>query len=152
MLLMVFHIGKERFALDSTDVLEIVPMVEFEKVPKAPDFLSGLFHYRGEIVPVIDLSCLAGQGKARRLLSTRIILVRYRGAGEPARILGLLAERMTDTVKAEPSDLTRAVVRIQDAPYLGDVIRDAEGMILRISLNDLLPPSVREMLFASGEN
>ena len=152
MLFVVFHIGKERFALDSTHVLEIVPMVVFEKIPKAPEYLSGLFHYRGEIVPVIDLSCLAGQGNARRLLSTRIILVRYRDAREQSRILGLLAERMTDTVKAEPGDVTQAVIRIQDAPYLGDVITDADGMILRVSVNDLLSPAVQDMLFPCDEN
>jgi len=147
MLLVVFYIGDERYALDSSHVLEIVPMVVFREVPGAPGYLCGLFQYGGQIVPVVDLTSLAGRGRSRRFLSSRIILVRSQGTGGRSRILGLLAERVTDAVKVEQGDLTPAVITIKDAPYIGDVVTDADGMILCIGVNGLLPPSIEEMLF-----
>jgi len=147
MLLVIFHIGKERYALDSSHVLEIVPMVAFKKIPRAPEYLCGLFHYRGKIVPVIDVSCLSGEGVARRFLSTRVILAEVRDFRGHLRTVGLLAERVTDTLKVREGDLTQAVVKLKEAPYLGDVITDALGMILCIGVNELLSPEVQEMLF-----
>ena len=61
MLHILFHIGPERYALDSREVAEVVPMVQFKEIPGAPDYVLGIFLYRGQPTPVLDLSRLAGK-------------------------------------------------------------------------------------------
>jgi len=89
----------------------------FEKIPKAPSTEWPFPLSWG------DRSCnrpflSAGQGNARRLLSTRSFwcVPRCQGTITHTRSSGGAND---DTVKAEPGDVTQAVIRIQDAPYLG---------------------------------
>ena len=62
-------------------------------------------------------------------------------------LLGLLAERTTETIRREESDFADAGVAVDGAPYLGLVTRDARGLIQRVEVNRLLSDSVRDVLF-----
>lgn len=146
MLLVVFYIDRERYALDSSQVVEIVPVVRFRELPGAPDYIRGVLRFRGHNVPVVDVSALAGKGQARRRLSTRVILVEFLDGEGRARILGLLAERVTETIKIEPEQIESSGIRIDQSPYLGDLIQD-ESMTQLIRPGDLLPEPVRNLLF-----
>src|ERR1700730_14010062 len=75
MLLLTFTAGMNRYAVDVTRVVELVPRVELRLIPHAPAFLAGLLSYRGKVVPVIDLGLLLNVAPCRDCLSTRIILV-----------------------------------------------------------------------------
>ena len=75
MLLLTFTAGANRYAVDVTRVVELVPRVELQLIPHAPAFLAGLLGYRGKVVPVIDLGLLLDVAPCRDCLSTRIILV-----------------------------------------------------------------------------
>lgn len=152
MLMLIFHIGTERYALNSESVVEVVPLVVFKQIPGAPEYVAGLMQYRGRIVPVIDLCCLAGGGRCRRHYSTRIMLVEYgAGRGRP-QLLGLLAERVTETLTVAPADLAAMNVRVKESPYLGRVLQDAHGMITCLNVAELLPPPVQEMLYPEHES
>lgn len=150
-LLVIFHIGRERYALDSRYVAEIVPLVPFRELPRAPEYVCGLFEYRGRIVPVVDLSSMAGKGSAKRLLSTRIILIQYKDGRDDSRVLGLLAEQVTETIKVDETLLSSPGIRVGEAPYLGKVMTDPKGMIQCIQTEELLPASVRDVLFPIEE-
>ena len=66
-------------ALDIRRVREVVPRVRLRPVSGAPEWLAGLFVYRGQAVPVLDLHRLAGAGECPPHLSSRIILVPHGG-------------------------------------------------------------------------
>src|SRR2546428_9181135 len=155
MLLVIFYLGKDPYALESSQVVEIVPRILLKELPHAPQYVAGLFDYRGVIVPVIDL-CRMTQGRAcSEHLSTRVILVRYpydRYDGQKERVLGLMAERVTETIEKSESDLAAPGVSVDEAAYLGDVISDARGIIQCIRVERLLPESVRELLFKEEES
>lgn len=150
MLLLIFHVGKERYGLDSRRVIEVVPKVALKPVPHTPQYVAGLFNYRGRIVPVVDLSALIADTPCGALLSTRIILVDYPGV-DRRHILGLLAERVTETLKCREEDFNPPGIATSEGPYLGDLLVDDEGMIQRIRVEEILPQSLRESLFTSAE-
>ena len=61
MLLLVFRVAGDPYAIEATRVVEVVPRVELRALPHArPEALAGLFRYRGQMVPVIDLGVLLG--------------------------------------------------------------------------------------------
>ena len=62
-------------------------------------------------------------------------------------MLGLIAEKATETMRRDPADFVSAGVTIDAAPYLGPVTADAHGLIQRIEVRQLLPASVRDLLF-----
>lgn len=146
MLFLVFQLGKDRYALDTAQVVEVLPLVLHKQIPHAPKGIAGAFTYRGATVPLLDLSEMALGRPARVLMSTRIIVVSYRAEGE-SHLLGLLAERATETLQRRTEDFAEAGVAVDEAPYLGPVTTDARGIIQRVEIQRLLPAGIRERLF-----
>jgi chemotaxis-related protein WspB len=133
--------------LDVSQVAEVLPLVDIKQMPQAPPAVAGILNYRGAPVPVIDVSQLTLGRPAERRLSTRIVLVHYPGADGQTRLLGLIAERATQTVRHEEKDFVASGVTSDGASYLGPVIADARGMLQWLDVRTLLPPSVRDVLF-----
>lgn len=143
--------GDDLYALDSSQVVEVIPRVIVRKVHQVPDYVAGLFNYRGTIVPVIDL-CHLIQGKpSRSYLSTRIIMVNYVGKDNTKRCLGLMAERVTETLNKPDTALVDIGTQLDEAPYLGEMIMDEKGMIQRIRLEYLLLDSQHKYLLAAED-
>lgn len=69
MLLLSFYIGDEKYAILAKDIIEILPLVELKKIPKAPDFILGLIDYRGTPSPVIDLCNLLESRNCKKVLA-----------------------------------------------------------------------------------
>lgn len=69
MLLLLFHLGDERYIIDSIKVIEIIPQVQLRKRYKAPKYVAGVFNYRSKIVPALDLCYLIGDYPCRHCLS-----------------------------------------------------------------------------------
>jgi len=117
MLLLQFQAGKDRFGMDISRVIEVIPMVIFRPLPHADPAVAGLFNYRGTMAPVIDLTFLLTGEASRPLFSTRVILVDYPdrpGQDGERHILGLLAERVTETVFCTEEDLLPAGIAVAE--------------------------------------
>jgi chemotaxis-related protein WspB len=149
MLLLTFTAAGESYALDVAGIVELVPRVGLRAVPHAPDYLAGLLGYRGEVVPVIDLGLLLGSSPCADRLSTRIILVKSPPGGQnrgeeprdpdrPPRLLGLIAEQVTDLVEVGPEQIAPAPVHLARAPYLDAIARTERGFFPLISLSSLV--------------
>src|SRR5438445_146788 len=79
MLFLLFKLGKERYALSASRVVEVLPLVDLKQLPQAPNGVAGVFNYRGRPVPALDLCALTLGHSSSELLSTRIIIVNYPG-------------------------------------------------------------------------
>jgi len=109
MLAVLFSVNSQRHGLDSAVVEGIVPSVPLRPEPGAPAAMAGIFSYRGQAVPVIDLSYLAGGKYASSFLSTRIILVKAAHLEGGTRLLGLLAECVNEVRQISSRDAVRVV-------------------------------------------
>lgn len=147
MLFLVFQLDAERYALEAAAVAAVLPQLEVRRLPQAHPAVAGVFGYRGEVVPLVDLCRLALGRPARTAMSTRIVLADYLDRNGAARRLGLLAERVLDTVRLQPQDFVPSGVDQPQARYLGPVARDAHGLLQRIGVRELLPEDVHELLF-----
>ncbi len=147
MLFLLIHLGNDRYAVEARQVVEVLPLLGLKQIPRAPAGVAGAFIYRGTPVPVVDLSELTTSHPSRACLSTRIVLVNYALDSGGPRILGLIAEHATTTLRLEPTDFLSVGVTVDEAPYLGPVAKDGQGLIQRIEIKKLLPESVRALLF-----
>lgn len=151
MLFLLFQIGKDRYGLEASQIVEIVPLVALKQIPQAPRGVAGLFDYHGVLVPVMDLSEAATGQRALARLSTRLILVNYPLNARQRHVLGLMAEMATETIHLDPGAFKVAGVDVPEAPYLGPVARDARGLIQRIEVAQLLSDELRNRLFPQTE-
>jgi chemotaxis-related protein WspB len=146
MLYLKFRIGTESYALDTAQIVEVLPLLQITRVPQAPAGVAGLINYRGISVPVVDLSELMLGEPARPHISTRLILVRY---GE--HLLGLVAEQATEMMRREAASFADSGIASDAAPYLGPVTHEGGQLIRWIDVQKLLPAAVSSVLFRQAE-
>lgn len=148
MLFLLFQLGNDRYALEASRVVEVVPLLDLKRLPQAPKGVAGVFNYRGRPVPAIDLSELTLGLTASERLSTRIIVVKHPDESGQERLLGLVAERATETLRAEPGSFVDSGVRLGAAPYLGPMLMDTKGPVQWLHEQRLLPETVRHLIFS----
>jgi chemotaxis-related protein WspB len=146
MLFLIFQLGNDRYAVEVTHVIEVLPLVNVKYLPRAPAGVAGMFDYHGEPVLLIDLAELALGTPSRKWMSTRIIVVSDNREPSVRRVLGLLAEQVTETVRRSEEDFRDAGVSVSNAPYLGPVTTHAGSIVQRIEVQSLLSGSVRDLL------
>lgn len=151
MLFIVFKAGNANYALEARKVIEVVPLVTLRACPGAPAYIAGLANYRGTGVPVVDLGRLVEGTPCAVYLSTRIILTPYAGEGNQQRVIGLLAETVTNTVEREESDFSQNNVAVPGTACLGKLAVSGTGFIQRIVADQLVPKELEQMLFAEPE-
>ncbi len=68
-----------RFCMPIVEVERLVPLMEVQEVPQAPDYLVGIMNLYGEAVPVLDLALRMGiTNDDNYSIQTPIILVSYK--------------------------------------------------------------------------
>lgn len=147
MLLLLFHTGNDCFGIDVNNVIEISPIVNFKMIPNSDDNVAGMINYRGIIVPLIDLTFVLSKNKTRDFFNSRIIICNYETKNNKKNILGLLAEKVTETIPCNENDFKNKGIEVEDAKYLGDVLLTENGIIQRIDVHKILPEKLRESLF-----
>ena len=146
MLTLLFNLGKDTFAVDSARVVEVIPRINLKKLARSSAHIAGVFDYRGRIVPVVDLCQLICGTDCKESLSTRIILFKIKtggtsegsGSGSGEEIIGLMAEKVTETRKMSPDDFRFTGVRNETHPYLGEISTSKNDMIQFIRVENLL--------------
>lgn len=155
MLVLTFKIGEYIYGLKAAVVAEVVPPAIYKELPRSPEYVKGIFNYRGTVTPVVDLSTLAADTPCKPLMSTRIIVLDLADLDSSAvrgeKYLGLLAENITETIKIKDSDFETSGVEIPDAPWLGRVARVDGCMLQLVKPHKLLSDELRMVLFPKDD-
>ncbi|MBD2496105.1 chemotaxis protein CheW [Nostoc sp. FACHB-280] len=138
MLMLLFKIGNERYAIASQEIVEVIPLLVLKNLPHTPEYLAGVFSYRGHVVPVIDLCQLMRGKTCGNNLSTRIILVNYCRDNHTQHILGLMAEQVVETLHLSTNKFVDSHLPIEAASYLGKMTVDERGIIYCLDIKYLL--------------
>lgn len=143
LLFLLFTLGEQRFALPATDVVEVLPLVMLTPIPQAPAWVSGVFAYRGQVVPVIDVRQLTLGSPAIRRTSTRLVLVDYR----PGQRLGLVLEHASETLRCDPVQFKPYGLEMPHTRYLGPIREDSRGLLQWINVRALLDEGAQALLY-----
>lgn len=156
MLFVLFQLGHDRYALEASRVVEVLPLLGLKRLPQAPRGVAGIFVYRGQRVPAIDLCELTLGRPAVEHLSTRILLVQHHkmsgrvepsplradrpgtGAAGEGQLFGLIVERATGTLRRDEKDFVAAGNELGAASFLGPVLLDEQGEIQLLDPQKLL--------------
>ena len=112
---LTFKLGEETFAIDVAQVREVLDLTTITKIPRTPEFMSGVINLRGSVVPVVDLRLCFEMSRTEKTLNTCIVVVEVLLDGE-ATIIGALADSVEEVIDLEPD-------QIQPAPKIGTRIR-----------------------------
>ncbi len=136
MLALLFQIGEDRVAVDARQIHEVIPRVKLSPLTDSPASIAGVFVYRGQVVPVIDLHHMNQAGPCPQHLSSRIILCKTQ-IGPTECVIGLLATQV-----AEIRDLKTDQLSLQglspSQSGLGPAFPDGQDVIRMLDPTALL--------------
>lgn len=148
MLFITFDMMNDRYVIAATDIVEIVPLVNTKKIPDTPDFVKGIINYRGQPIPVIDINEYCGHAECKHTMSTRILLVRYASHGN-VRIIGLIAERVTETINCSHDEFTESGVTSETPAFQTKIARIGGKFIQLVDINKIFSEELDMSLFAA---
>jgi len=112
---LTFRVGEEDFALDVSNVREILEFTSITKVPKTPEYMRGVINLRGSVVPVLDMRLKFGLTEAQKTIDTCIIVLEVDIDGEKT-VIGALVDSVQEVFELDPQ-------HIEPAPRIGTRLR-----------------------------
>jgi len=108
---LTFELNDEVFALDITQVREVLDFTNVTKVPNTPDFMCGVINLRGGVVPVVDMRRKFGMPRAEKTVNTCIVIAEV-AIDDESTVLGALVDSVQEVLVLEPE-------QIEPPPRLG---------------------------------
>lgn len=142
MLMLLFRVGGDPWAIAAADIKDLVPAVTLQSFspvaqqagngehPEQVRF-AGLLNYHGDRIPVIDVSALLGHPSAAPIMSTRIAIIE---SADKTEMLGLILEQAHET-----ADLQEKITLPMLQAYVQEILKGpGDQVIRRLALPPLL--------------
>jgi purine-binding chemotaxis protein CheW len=138
--LVVFSLGREEFAVEVTQVREIMRMEEITRMPKSPHFVEGIINLRGQIIAVVELAKRLNLEVGERDSDTRIIVVE----AEDIKV-GMIVDAVSEVLRVSADAVEPSPTMATDisAAYLQGVVKQDNRLIILLDLTRVL--SLQEM-------
>lgn len=130
------RVGQQFYALDIMCIKEIIRPLPIVAVPKAPVYVDGVINLRKAVIPVVDLRSRFGLEKAGTGSKVQRIVI----CAIDGRIVGLLADEVTEVVSCLPSDVrpTPYYLSGEEAEFFPGVCRKGERLMMLLDPRKLL--------------
>jgi purine-binding chemotaxis protein CheW len=132
---LAFHLSDEEYALDITQINEIIKVREFTDIPRAPEFVLGIISLRGVVVPVFDLRQRLNLGGSELMLSSRIVVCSLNDI-----TVGLLVDSINQVINLVDEDVEPppGVLSGLDREMVAGIGRYQKRMIILLNLPRVL--------------
>jgi purine-binding chemotaxis protein CheW len=104
---LMLGLAGEMFALDATQVREILDPIPVTRVPGAQPYVSSVLNVRGKVIPLADLRVRFGMPPASITPDSRFIVVEIELAGELTTV-GIVADKVYEVTDLDTSTLQKA--------------------------------------------
>lgn len=132
MSMLLFYVGENRYVIENSFILQIVPRVPLKKMPYTSAYVMGLLNFEGNPIPVVDFCQLIEQRDAHFAWYSRIILVRDPHSKD--KVVGVLGEKVGEIVDLKRSQFNKAGFYLHHFPYLDSIYSDENGVIQHIDI------------------
>lgn len=132
---LIFTLGNEEYGIDILKVQEICGYHHVTRIANMPDFIKGITHLRGVIIPIIDLRIKFSQSDVIYDNSTVVIIVML-----SQRIIGIVVDAVSDVLTLMPEQICPPpeISSILSAEYLMGLGMLEERMLILVNIEKLL--------------
>jgi len=119
--LVIFKLDDQEYALDITNVVQVVRMVAITPMPEASEVVEGVINVRGKVIPVVDVRRRFGLPLKPYDLNTRLLITRWDG-----RMMALIVDVVSEVLAMPtsniepPSEIAPQMERLSAVGQLGD--------------------------------
>ncbi|ULQ58918.1 chemotaxis protein CheW [Brucepastera parasyntrophica] len=106
---LTFYMADEIYGVSVANVKEVLSVSRITRVPRMPDYMSGVINLRGNVIPVIDLRLKFGLGPTPITEDTNIIVTEavYLADEEDSEslVVGIFTDAVQKVVTIEPDQI-----------------------------------------------
>jgi purine-binding chemotaxis protein CheW len=146
---MTFKLGDELFAINVSQVREVLEVPQITKVPAAPAYMRGVLNVRGQAIPVVDLHLRFGLPSTPDTVQSRVIVMELTIDGEVA-VIGGLADSVHEVIELEPGSINPppSIATRWRTNFILGMGRRGEEFIIIIDVNAVF--SSNELIAVAG--
>ncbi len=150
---LAFQVAGAGYAVDISEVREIITFRPPTQVPMTPDHVMGVINLRGSVVPLIDLARKFGLPEIAVSKRTCIIIVDV-ALADDVGATGIVVDAVSAVIELDPDHIEEAPSfgLAVSAKYLGGMARLGDGFLPILDLGLVLAAGERFALEAAGEN
>lgn len=126
----VFRLGEEHFAVETTKVQNIGDMMAVTKVPKAPSYIKGLINLRGSIKSLVDLNLILGIQSGNEQKNILIIQLEEEE-------IGISVDEVEEVIDIEEAEVQKYTGN-ENKEYIKGIINTQNKLLTVIEIDKLL--------------
>lgn len=134
-----FSLAEEDYALEVSNVQEVLEVQDITKVPRMPRYMLGVLNLRGNVVPVIDLKHRLGMGEVERTPDSCIVIVEITVREEKVKV-GALVDSVREVTNIPNSQIEpppRLGTRL-DTEFIRGIGKKDDRFIIILDINKVL--------------
>ncbi|MEL6264255.1 MAG: chemotaxis protein CheW [Pseudomonadota bacterium] len=143
-LVLAFSLEGERFALDVSNVSEVLDPLPATAVPNAGAFAPAVLNVRGAVVPLVDIRQRLGMAPAASDAPQRLLVLDLTVAGEPTRV-AMMADDVESIVEL-PAGAVEPVPALGirwPAAFIEGVARHRDDILILLDQETVFPPAAQ---------
>jgi purine-binding chemotaxis protein CheW len=129
----IFTLESKQFALPLEAVQRVVNAAAVTTLPKAPEIVAGLVNYRGNILPVIDISRRFHLPEKKIEPQHYFVIVHSAGKG-----YALVADKVEGLIAESSENITPPTAIMAGMEFLAGIMKLENGLMLIPDLDKLL--------------
>lgn len=134
--LLIFNFFGVSFALDATQVLEVVWLPELTAIEESPSHIVGIFSQRGQIVPVIDLNLRFGHPPQPYQTTNQVVVLEFE-----ENFIGLIVSEVCEVIYID-SQIIRSIPEFdksseKHAHFVTGEIRVNDDLVMLLDVSQL---------------
>ncbi|MBN8190860.1 chemotaxis protein CheW [Bacillus sp. NTK074B] len=130
----VFHAGKEEYALPVENVVSIEKVEEIRAIPHLPQFVMGIIKVRGEMIPVLDLGNILYGTTAGTETGMFLLVVQTK-----TMQIGMVVKEAKEILEVSEESITNVgLLAYSKTNYFSGIINLEDKMITQIDADVLV--------------
>jgi purine-binding chemotaxis protein CheW len=148
---LTFSLGQENFAINVEHVEKILEYQPVTEVPRAPEYMLGVFNLRGEVIPLVDTRIKFGMERSVITASTCVLVITINSENEKIK-LGALVDGVKEVVKQDKTEIKPIpnIGKQNRTEFLHGVLKINDQFILVLNADKIF--SVDEIIELRAEN
>ena len=144
--LVIFTLDEQRYALHLPSVERAIHMIEITPLPSAPEIVTGVVNFHGEVVPVLNIRKRFRLPEREPDLGDQLIIART-----ARRTVALVVDSVNDVVAFPVGELVAPETILLQLDHLEGVVKLDDGMIFIHDLDAFLSLEEDQALEAAIE-